>query len=295
MRSAVSLLSCSRYSSQSGSGQQRSPERVPAARSSSTRASSLPMTAAAWWPRAMTTAPVRVAQSTMAAGFMRAPQARASARMSRPSASVLMTSTVLPASVWMTSPGFTAVPEGRFSDDGTMPTTLAFTPSSATACMAAMTAAPPDMSNFMSSMPGRRLDGDATRVEGEPLPHEHQGGVTLLASAVLEDDEPGLLLGAPGDGQDGVHALLRHALLVEDGRRPGRISPAMRSASAARCDGVATLPGRDWSVRAKFSAAAMIAPRATPASRAAASPSAKKRTSSTAGRRRVLRQASSAR
>src|SRR5947199_396555 len=46
--------------------------------------------------------------------------------MSRPSASVLITSMVLPRWLLITSPGFTAVPDGRFSVDGIRPITLIF-------------------------------------------------------------------------------------------------------------------------------------------------------------------------
>ena len=71
--------------------------------------------------------------ATMAAGSKVCAYERASARMSRPSASVFKTSTVFPSRVRITSPGFTAIPFTRFSELGTMPTTLRGRESSPTA------------------------------------------------------------------------------------------------------------------------------------------------------------------
>ncbi len=65
------------------------------------------------------TAPVRVATSTIRSAPWRAHQVRASARISLPSASVLLTSTVLPLSWVMMSPGRIAPPLGMFSTAGT--------------------------------------------------------------------------------------------------------------------------------------------------------------------------------
>ena len=81
----------------------------------------------------------------------------ASARISRPSASVLLTSTVLPFSWVMTSPGLIAVPLGMFSVAGTTATRSSSSPSSAIAATASSTAAPPDMSIFISCMPADGL------------------------------------------------------------------------------------------------------------------------------------------
>jgi hypothetical protein len=73
-------------------------------------------------------------------------------RISRPSASVLITSIVLPFIALTMSPGFVALPPGMFSVAGTMPTTLIFGLVLPMALIVAMTPAPPDMSYFMSSM-----------------------------------------------------------------------------------------------------------------------------------------------
>ena len=62
--------------------------------------------------------PVRVATSMIASGSSSAAIASASARISRPSASVLVTSTVLPLNIVSTSPGRIAAPETMFSAIG---------------------------------------------------------------------------------------------------------------------------------------------------------------------------------
>src|SRR2546427_133459 len=87
--SATSDLRRSRYSSHSGSGQQRSPARSPASRTSPRSASSVPMIPIATWPSAMTTAPVRVAASSTAAGLKRRADDSASHKISRSAAAVL--------------------------------------------------------------------------------------------------------------------------------------------------------------------------------------------------------------
>ena len=54
----------------------------------------------------------------MASGSSSAANASASARISRPSASVLVISTVLPSNIVSTSPGRMAAPDGMFSAIG---------------------------------------------------------------------------------------------------------------------------------------------------------------------------------
>ena len=97
--------------------------------------------------------PVSVAASTTAAGLKAAARTRASARMRRPSASVFKISTVLPSDIVMTSEGFSAVPEGMFSQAATRAVTFTGSLSSAAALTAASITAAPHMSNFISSMP----------------------------------------------------------------------------------------------------------------------------------------------
>ena len=72
--------------------------------------------------------------------------------MSRPSASVLMTSMVLPERLVTTSPGLTAVPDGMFSVLGMRPTTWTAGLRRPSISKVPSTAAAPDMSYFMSSM-----------------------------------------------------------------------------------------------------------------------------------------------
>ena len=80
--------------------------------------SSLPIRPAIFSPSATTQAPVSVARSITAAGLSSDASESASARMRRPSASVLSTSTVLPLRIRSTSPGRIAVPLGMFSTSG---------------------------------------------------------------------------------------------------------------------------------------------------------------------------------
>ena len=63
-----------------------------------------------------------------------------------------MTSIVLPRWLLITSPGLTAVPDGRFSVDGIKPMTLILGLKRPSVSNVPSTAAAPDMSNFMSSM-----------------------------------------------------------------------------------------------------------------------------------------------
>ena len=82
---------------------------------------------------------------------------RPSPSTSRPSASVLITSTVFPLALLRMSPGLIARPPGMFSVAGTTPITRIGALSSAIARMAQATAAPPAMSSFIRSMPSAGL------------------------------------------------------------------------------------------------------------------------------------------
>ena len=101
--------------------------------------------------------------------------------MSRPSASVLMISTLLPPYWRMMSPGLSAAGPARFSVAGMRPTTLTpATPVSAMACMAVITAAPPHMSYFMSSMPAGGLTQMPPESKVSPLPTSNTVGCLRL-------------------------------------------------------------------------------------------------------------------
>ena len=76
--------------------------------------------------------------------------ARQSASTIRPSASVLLTSIVTPVLARTMSPGLTEWPDGMFSVAPTIPATRTGSPSAAIAPTDSTTAAPPDMSNFIS-------------------------------------------------------------------------------------------------------------------------------------------------
>ena len=67
----------------------------------------------------------------------------------RPSASVFMTSTVLPPYIVMTSDGRMAVPEGMFSASASQPVTFTGTSRAAAARTTAKTVAAPAMSDFI--------------------------------------------------------------------------------------------------------------------------------------------------
>ena len=76
----------------------------------------------------------------------------ASARMRRPSASVLPTSTVCPLRILSTSEGRYADPDGMFSAIGTVAMISTGSFSAAAATVLAMTAAAPPMSDFIGAM-----------------------------------------------------------------------------------------------------------------------------------------------
>ncbi|GAV37006.1 hypothetical protein ROTAS13_04696 [Roseomonas sp. TAS13] len=104
-----------------------------------------------------------------------------SASTRRPSASVLITSTVWPEAVVTTSPGRCAVPEGMFSTSPTMPiaSTLALRPASV--AMRPATVPAPAMSHFMSSMPPAGLMEMPPVSKVTPLPTKQSGFAGFFA------------------------------------------------------------------------------------------------------------------
>ena len=105
-----------------------------------------------------------------ASGFSSAASESPSARMRRPSASVLRTSTVLPLRILRTSPGLMARPPGMFSVVGTKAMTFVRTPAARRTDIAPMTAAAPDMSVFIVSMPSAVLSDSPPESKVMPLP-----------------------------------------------------------------------------------------------------------------------------
>ncbi len=88
-----------------------------------------------------------------------------------------MTSTVLPLAPVSTSPGRESrAPPGMFSTVGITPITRHGAPSSAIARIAAATAAPPDMSSFIRSMPSAGLIEMPPGIERHAFAHEPEHG-----------------------------------------------------------------------------------------------------------------------
>ena len=92
-----------------------------------------------------------------------------------------MISMVLPRWLFTTSPGFTAVPEGRFSVAGIRPTTLTFGLSRPSISKQPSTAAAPDMSNFISSMFWAGLMEMPPESKVTPLPTSPTGAASPAA------------------------------------------------------------------------------------------------------------------
>ena len=87
------------------------------------------------------------------------------------------------------SPGRVAVPLGMFSQVGTRPITLIGRPSSATACMTAMTVPAPLMSYFISSICGPGFSEMPPVSNVMPLPTSTTGRLGLCGALVTQDDE----------------------------------------------------------------------------------------------------------
>ena len=99
----------------------------------------------------------------------------ASARTSRPSASVFSTSMVWPDMEVTISPGRWAAPDGIFSTSPATPTTLHFALRPASAFIRPMTTPEPPMSHFMSSMPPAGLIEMPPVSKVTPLPIKATG------------------------------------------------------------------------------------------------------------------------
>ena len=168
--SATSLLMSGWYSANSGSSQNFSPARCPAWMRLFTSGASLPITPVQTLPRVVTMAPVRVAMSTRRVMPRCRARLRASASTSRPSASVLMISMVLPFIARTTSPGRCAEPPGIFSVAATMPVTLMRGRSCPRACIAPSTEAPPAISPFIDSIPAAGFSDMPPVSKVMPLP-----------------------------------------------------------------------------------------------------------------------------
>ena len=151
-RSLMSPRIDSRYSGSIGNGQKRSPQSRPCAAIASARSRSLLIRATRTLPRATLTAPVNVAASIMCVAPRRVAYTRASAKTKRPSASVLITSMVLPFMAVTISPGRVAVPLGMFSAIANRQLTRTDGCNRPMAVMAPSMVAAPAMSYFICSM-----------------------------------------------------------------------------------------------------------------------------------------------
>ena len=144
-------------------------------------------------------APVSVAMSTIASTPSASAYTSASASVSRPSASVLITSIVLPFDAVSTSPGRIARSEIMFSHAATMKWTS--TPaglSSPIALAAPSVAAEPPQSNFISSIiepapacsregrGGRETRGGAARARARPELHHPRAYRAALRVIIIE-------------------------------------------------------------------------------------------------------------
>src|SRR6266508_6232239 len=162
--------------------------------------------------------------------------------MRRPSASVLRTSEVLPPRWCRTSPGRSAVPLGRFSDDGIAAITFTRGFSSAMARRAARTAAAPPMSAFIHSMPLASLIESPPESNVMPLPVSAMGGSAFLPPAyVISMSRGGFSLPCPTPRTPPNPPFSRSDLLQIFTSRP--VSLAILVASLARKSGVASPAG----------------------------------------------------
>ena len=130
--------------------------------------------------------PVRVARSMTSLGLkVFCAYHKASASTRRPSASVLITSTVCPDMEETMSPGRWAVPEGMFSTRPQTPTTLDLALRAASTRMRPMTTPAPPMAYFMSSMPLAGLIEIPPLSKVTPLPTRAIGALSLAFGAPL--------------------------------------------------------------------------------------------------------------
>ena len=185
-------------------------------------------------------APVRVATSTITSGCSRLAATSPSASTSRPSASVLSTSTVVPSRMRSTSPGPRRA-AGRHVVGDAQPRRDPDRQrrSSATARSTASTVAAPVMSYFMPTMRGRGLERQAAGVEGDALADERDVA-RRAGGRVVEADEPRRPVRALADAEDAAVAAVararpRRAPRRSTGspatelRRPRRRSPRVRA------------------------------------------------------------------
>ena len=141
----------------------------------------------------------------------------ASPSVRRPSASVLLISTVLPAIDWSTSPSLYDLPDGMFSVQAASACT------SIGQLLACEHADRADHRRGAGHVDlhvlhrGRRLEREAARVERDALADEHDLLLTAPFGLVGEVNEARLLVAALGDGEEHAHAIFAAGGAVEHG------------------------------------------------------------------------------
>ena len=110
------------------------------------------------------------------------------------------------------SPGFTDRPLGRFSVAPTTATSLTGSFRRAIASTASSTAAPPDMSNFISAIFGPGFSEMPPLSKVTALPTKPSTGPVAARARILQRDERRVLLGPLGDRRKGAHAARDDAL-----------------------------------------------------------------------------------
>ena len=225
-------------------------------------------------------APVSVATSTRWV----APSCRAyhsaSPRISRPSASVLITSTVLPSALRSTSPGLNARPPGMFSVVGTTPMTRI---GRAELAMARMAHGDGGATGHVVLHPLHafgRLDRDAAGIERDALADQAEDRRRRRLRRLVPEHHQARRLGAAArDAEQQAHAERLDLLLDRALRRRRRLrAPHLRRA-CANSRGVSALPGSLARSRARLLHSPSMRPRATAPSIRTGSPATSRRMS----------------
>ena len=174
-------------------------------------------------PSATTHEPVSVARSISRSAPSSTAYRSTSDSTSRPSASVLLISTVMPLRDLSTSPSLYELPLTMFSTRPMYPLTFTGSLSRAMAMMAPSTVAAPAMSHFMVSMPVVGFDRQSAAVERHAFAHEGQPPAVARSPVVFENDEPRRPIARLSHGQHAAHPLLLQPLLIEHAARDAEI------------------------------------------------------------------------
>lgn len=113
---------------------------------------------------------------------------------------------VFPLSAFKTSPGLYALPPGMFSVVGMIPCTSTRGWVLANWLNTPKTAAAPDISIFMVSMPEAGFKDNPPRIKGDSFAHDGQGFIWFPGGFVMEVDQIGLLGASPVHAQQTTRA-----------------------------------------------------------------------------------------